>query len=94
MINMKIRDFLIAACALLVADTAFAQNDFQLPRECSERNNPNPEKCVIPDGPPRAPWVHRVPAVAKTPLASSQANTLGATITPTQSSSRVVRAQR
>jgi hypothetical protein len=41
---------------------ALAQNASQLPPECSDRNNPNPEKCVIQDGPPpRDPWVHSVP---------------------------------
>jgi hypothetical protein len=41
--------------------SALAQDTFQLPPECSDRQNPNPEKCVIQDGPPRAPWVHSVP---------------------------------
>ena len=37
------------------ASVAQAQTDFQLPRECLERQVPDPSKCVIQDGPP-----HRV----------------------------------
>lgn len=73
---------------LLIANAAFAQNDFQLPRECSERNNVNPEKCVIQDGPPRVPVVRRVPAVVSAQITSVPA------VAPTASvrnSSQIVR---
>ena len=53
---------LLSAIALgLTNGLAWAQNnDFQLPRECSERHNVDQSKCVIQDGPPRDPWVHKV----------------------------------
>ena len=52
---------LLAACA----GGAVAQSNFQLPRECSERHNVDPDKCVINDGPPPPPWVHPIPLNAK-----------------------------
>lgn len=48
----------ITASALLLtlfAVPALAQNTFELPRECLERQVPDPSKCEIQDGPP-----HRV----------------------------------
>ena len=59
-----------AVIALLaITSTALAENGFQLPRECSERQNVDLPQCVIQDGPPRVPWVHgvnRISAGAKT----------------------------
>ena len=67
---MMRRHFLIAAGWMLAVNAAFADNEFQLPRECSERQNVNPEKCVIRDGPPRAPWVHRTSFAIRTQYAA------------------------
>lgn len=53
---------LYPAAILLTSGLALAQNEFQLPRECSERQLADPQKCVIQDGlPPRLPWLHPVP---------------------------------
>jgi hypothetical protein len=69
-----------------VANAAMAQTNFQLPRECSERHNVDPNKCVIQDGPARVPWVHRMPlnnlqpsvnAPSPAPAAASSANSAG-----------------
>jgi hypothetical protein len=51
--------FVVIAAALLLATvgSALAQTDFQLPRECLERQVVSPERCVIQDGPPRLPLV-------------------------------------
>lgn len=38
-----------------IVNAVQAQTDFQLPRECLERQVPDPSKCEIQDGPP-----HRV----------------------------------
>ena len=52
----------IAALLGCATDTAWAQiSDFQLPRECLERQVENPERCVIQNGREQVPWVHRVP---------------------------------
>lgn len=51
----------------VVAGAALAQQPaFQLPRECSERHNVDQSKCVIQDGQPSYPWVHKVQPVAPT----------------------------
>ncbi len=63
MLIMIVRRLLTAAAFLLASGLLFAQNEFQLPRECRERQLADPQKCVIQDGlPPRLPWLHPVPA--------------------------------
>lgn len=47
--RMKIGVLLLSALAW----PALAQNTFELPRECLERQVPDPSKCVIQDGPPQ-----------------------------------------
>lgn len=57
-------------CATLLAaasSAAWAQNTFELPRECRERHGVDPEKCVIQDGPPADPWVRKKVQTAKPP---------------------------
>ena len=69
---MKIRHYIAATLALLAMTGPVAgQDNFQLPRECSERQNVDPQKCVIQDGPPRAPWVHKVTAGPNKPHSNS-----------------------
>lgn len=64
----------IAAFALAAAGPASAQtNNFQLPRECSERHNVDQSKCVIQDGQPSYPWVHKVQPVNPTVVAPAPA---------------------
>lgn len=60
---MKTRHSITAAMVpLAMTGTALAENEFQLPRECLDRQNVDPDRCVIPDGPPRLPRVRKVPA--------------------------------
>jgi hypothetical protein len=47
----------VATLLLTMASTALAQTNFELPRECLERQVVNPERCIIQDGPPRLPLV-------------------------------------
>lgn len=52
---------------------AWAQNTFELPRECRERHGVDPEKCVIQDGPPADPWVRKKVQTAKPPASPTPA---------------------
>jgi hypothetical protein len=87
--------FPLALLFVAATSAAMAQTNFQLPRECSERQNVDPNKCVIQDGPPPLPRVHRMPlnnvqpaaaTPSAAPAAASSSNAAG--FVPSRKASR------
>lgn len=74
----------LSTIALLVAmsGAAWAQNTFELPRECRERHGVDPEKCVIQDGSPADPWVRKKQQTAKPPPNPAPAPAPAALVAP------------